>query len=120
MHRQQRGICDATSPEILSTNLPGYDYDYRGDSRHPIDDHIFAKGFITRDRTKSAVKDDGVAPNPISRICFTHQLRVASLFPLPNQNNAQSESTWIYVLKIPQSEDYSDFGPQLSKLSGDK
>jgi hypothetical protein len=65
--------------------------EYRGDDRHPIENYIFDTGFIPRDVSKPEYNEDKL-PNNVSRTCFTHELSVASLFPLGKYSNVFEKS----------------------------
>ncbi len=95
---------------MLSSSTPKYSIEYRGDSRHPIEDEIFQNGFFPRDASQPTYIDE--IPNKKSRVCFSHHLDVCSLFPFPEKYD---QDTWIYILYIEQSKDYIDFYAEIPK-----
>jgi hypothetical protein len=82
---------------------------FRGDDRHPLEDHVFTSGL----HPKKPQLKDGSRPNKTSRVCVSNQLAVAALFPFTCENKDikswAHSNTWIYILRVPETEDYNHY-----------
>jgi hypothetical protein len=74
----------------------------RGDTRDPREHDIFTLGFNSRAPEQPRLKSNKT-PNELSRICFSNDMAVASIFP------PEIDNTWIYFLRVPETDDYDHY-----------
>lgn len=79
---------------------------FRGDSRHPLNDNIFANGFTKQNAAIAAPAYRGAGPgqagdlDPVSGVCVSARFQGAALFPLKFQAWNPVPLTFIYVVCV--------------------
>jgi hypothetical protein len=99
---------------------------FRGDSRHPVNNNIFAQGFTKQDPTiPDPVYRSGGANmagdlDPVSAVCVSVRFQGAALFPLKFDNTNPRITTYIYAVYVDTDDLLNTHMKQVTDALGQK